>query len=176
MKGQYHGCVCFSGGRKIWSRLINLFGGTKISHTSIGFLDGFVIEAVRPQVKISRLSKYKKNKLSGLEIYKIVGISQAKIDKALENTMTTFLDVPYGVWQLIGYMPVILMKVVFGKTIKNPWFNLKERAVCANITLHYLRNELKMKEFKNVDSNEPNFLADVYHIVRENPKKFKKIK
>ena len=175
MQGKMHGLIGFTMGKRIWSRIINEFGGMPISHTVIGFWDDFVVEATQPKVKVSRVSKYAKRRVKSAVWYKLKGVSQARIDAAVKNTMKEFLDRPYGTLQLLGYIWVMIKKILTGKAAKNPWENDKKRIVCAGLVIHFLKEELKLKEFKHIDVNDRFFMRDLYYIVTTNKKLFTKV-
>ena len=132
------GAIGFSLKRRNWvSKIVAWFTTSRWSHTFVIYQDQpevLVVEAGTLQVQLVPIAKYQS---SGYNVayFSPVAFTPEQIDagvaKARESIETT-----YGWLQILGFVPVIVSRRLFGRKISNP---ARGGIVCSELVLQYLR-------------------------------------
>jgi len=157
------GLVGFVQGKGIFSLLIKLFGKTIFSHTTMGYSDNFLLEAVIPKVSLTRLGAKKKKEITWFKIKS----SKKEINLAVESILNKYYGNNYSIKQIIGYVWVAIVKLFTGKIVVNPLEDGRKNVVCAELVLYYLRDELKLKEFNKVSIHDYKIIKDLFQKIKE---------
>lgn len=153
--------------RNFISRVIRWFTRSKWSHTYVirqNEPDILVLEAGMFQVQIVPITKYQSRKYANV-YFQPDGFSQADITCGLMKAGEK-IETHYGWLQLLGFIPVIMAKRLFGMKISNP---SKGGVVCSELVLQYLRGLDPAGPWGTLDKNTVSS-EDLYEVLSKHAK------
>lgn len=158
------GVLGFSRDRSLISRLIRWFTRQPWSHVFVVMYydknvgDHVLIEAGAGGVTISSLKKYR----SGYDV-EFCRMEPDRMRAGVEE-VKKLLGRRYGYFQLIGFIPVVLLRRV-GIKLENP---ITRGVVCSELAAHYLSAALDDAFWrKKADELTPGDINDVMHTLKE---------
>lgn len=157
--------------RSFISKVIRWFTRSRWSHTYVirqTDPDILVLEAGKYQVQIVPITKYESSKYQNV-FFVPEGFKSEDIALGLMAAGDK-IEANYGWLQLVGNIPVIIMKRLFGMKISNP---SKGGIVCSELVLQYLRGLDPTGPWRSLDRNtvSPEDLCEVL----SSHAKFKKV-
>lgn len=133
------------------SKAIRWFTQSKWSHTFIMYQvepEALVVEAGTFEVLIDLPKKYDTHHYV-TAYFEPVGFSGEEIEKGISKIRQK-IEVHYGWLQLVGFIPVVIFKRLFGKKISNP---AKGGIICSELVLLYLRALEPGAKWDHMDKN-----------------------
>lgn len=153
------------------SKVIRWFTRSRWSHTYVIRQidpDILVLEASTFQVQLVPITKYESKKFSNA-FFRPEGFKDADISCGLMKAEDK-IETHYGWLQLLGNIPVIIVKRLFGLKIHNP---SKGGVVCSELVLQYLRGLDPSGPWTSMDKDTVS-PEDLYEILSTHPK-FRKV-
>lgn len=153
------------------SKVIRWFTRSRWSHTYVIRQvepDILVLEASTFQVQLVPITKYESRKFSNV-FFRPEGFKDADVSCGLMKAEDK-IETHYGWLQLVGNIPVIIIKRLFGLKIHNP---SKGGVVCSELVLQYLRGLEPSGPWNSMDKDTVS-PEDLYEILSTHPK-FRKV-
>jgi len=133
------------------SKIIRWFTRSKWSHTFIMYQaepEPLVVEAGTYEVLIDLPMKYESSKyVTGY--FEPAGFSAEEVERGIAKIRQK-IEVHYGWLQLVGFIPVVIFRRLFGMKISNP---ARGGIICSELVLLYLRALEPGSKWDSMDKN-----------------------
>ena len=149
------------------SKAIRWFTGSKWSHTFIMYQvepEPLVVEAGIFEVLIDLPAKYDTHHYV-TAYFEPAGFSSEEIERGIARVRSK-IEVHYGWLQLLGFIPVVIFRRLFGLKISNP---SKGGIICSELVLLYLRALEPGSKWDSMDKNATS-PEDLFVEISKHPK------
>lgn len=148
--------ICFSAPKHqtFVTKIIKYFSDSKFSHCFIKYVDKYdtylIYESKGLGEKIYPFQLLEEKNIIYSE-FELIGVYD---ERNFLHTIYNRIGHSYSYLQLIGYLPVILMKKIFHKKIKNPFRDGEEATTCNEAITIVMRDALGFDDLKNINLDD----------------------